>query len=107
MTELNDLSEEKQQELLDVKKCCMISEHEFEKRFDALSYEDQKTLTIAVIDDDYVYGNKRLNKEQKELNEKVLTFFRKPKYKKLGRSCLTYIEEEGQRNNNSNIIIRR
>ena len=96
MTELKDLPEEKQQELLDVKKCCMISENEFEKRFDALEYEDQKTLTISVIDTDFDYRDREdnLDETQKELNEKVLTFFRKPKYRKMVYSCLTDIEDE-------------
>lgn len=91
MTELKDLPEEKQQELLDVKECCRISENEFEKRFDALEYEDQKTLTISLIDDDSVMG---VFDNSKNINEKILKFFRKPKYRKMVNSCLTDIEDE-------------
>jgi hypothetical protein len=90
MKEFKDLPKEKQEELLEVKECCKISENEFEKRFDALSFDDKKYLTISIIDSDFIYddGDKELSDDVIELNEKVVGFLKKQKYHDVMVSCL-------------------
>ena len=92
MTELKDLSKEKQQELLDVKMCCKISEQEFEKRFDTLPFVDQKILVFSIIDTEM--KSDVLTCEVEILNDKVLDFLQLEKYETLMYSCIMDLKNE-------------
>jgi hypothetical protein len=86
MKEFKDLPKEKQQELLEVKECCKISENEFEKSFDALSFDDKKCLINMIVDTDYNYGG------NSSIDKKILLFLKKSKNKDIMMSCLMDLE---------------
>ena len=77
MTELENLSEEKQQKLLGVIECCKVSENKFEKEFDLLDIEDKKTTISYIIDDVYEYDDRNND------NKDIVAFFKQDKYKSI------------------------
>jgi hypothetical protein len=92
MKEFKDLPKEKQQELLEVKECCKISENEFEKRFDALSFDDKKHLTFSIIDTELEIDV--ITQDVIDLNGKVIDFLQKQKYHDVIKSCLNDVKKE-------------
>ena len=88
--EFKDLPKEKQQELLEVKECCKISETEFEKRFDALSFDDKKHLTISILETELAIDV--ITNEVIDLNGNVINFLQKQKYHDMIVSCLNDYE---------------
>ena len=103
MIELKDLPEEKQQELLDVKMCCKISENEFEKRFDALSFEDQKYLAISLIDSEL--DADVLTDEVIVLNDNIIEFLQKPKYRDMMLSCIDDVQKDFEDDDEELVIL--
>jgi hypothetical protein len=74
MIELEKLSTEKQQKLLDVIGCFKVSEKKFEKEFDLLDIEDKKTTISYIIDNVYEYDDR---------NKDIVVFFKQDKYKSI------------------------
>jgi len=65
------LSEEKKNELREVKACCKIDVGEFKDRYEKLNKFDKQVIYLAIVDEDFEYEE---TKENKEKNDRIMEF---------------------------------
>jgi hypothetical protein len=91
MIELEKLSAEKQEELLEVIKYFNNDKNKFEKEFDLLNIEDKKTI-ISYIMDDYDYLDDQTDDYNK--NKDIIDFLKKDKYQPILINMYDAIESD-------------
>jgi lipopolysaccharide export LptBFGC system permease protein LptF len=79
MIELEKLSAEKQQKLLDVIECCKVSEKKFEREFELLDIDDKKTIILYMLDNEYYFIDN--DNDDYKKNKDIIDFLKKDKYK--------------------------
>ena len=93
MTQLEKLSAEKQEELLEVINYFKNNKKKFEKEFDLLVDEDKKTILLYIMDE-YNYLDDAV--EDYEKNKDIIDFLKKDKYQHIIKNMIEEVELDGK-----------